>query len=127
MAKKKDFNKFEEFSFWFLDKTFGKLFSKWEDEDAEKRFNKSRGIKVFNITWIIIALILIAIYFVSKSNIDFKEMACLYKAEDAYHKEEKEACENLGMGFGCDLYYMNTQAFYEINNRHDLNVSLCKN
>lgn len=40
MKKHKPLNKFQEFMLILLDKTFGKLFDKWDEEDANKRKSK---------------------------------------------------------------------------------------
>jgi len=120
---KDDFNWFQNLTLSFFDKIYGHF----DDEDAEARLNKSRGIKVFNINWIIIALVLIAIYIVSRFSTDIKKNVCLYNAERSYHQEERKACEKFGLSLGCDLYQMDTQAWGQINARHDSNVGSCKN
>lgn len=51
---------------WFLDMTFGKLFTKWENEDAEARFNKSRDIKTFNISLIITLIVCLLLFYLFK-------------------------------------------------------------
>ena len=64
--KSKDLNSFQEFMLWFLDITFGKLFTKWENEDAEARFNKSRNIKTFNISLIITLIVCLLLFYLFK-------------------------------------------------------------
>ena len=123
MSKKNkgDLNWFQEWTLSIFDKIYGHF----DDEDAEARFNKSRGIKSINISWIIIIVILAIAYFVFNFFRDTKN-TCLFKAEEAYHQEEKLACEKLGQQLGCDLYFMDTPTWGDINARHDANVKACK-
>ena len=50
MKKNKDLNWIE----LNILKIFGKIFDRFDDEDAEARADKSQGVKRINITWIII-------------------------------------------------------------------------